>query len=163
MNPVDRDDVVHALTQVQAFYGKELDELAVKLWIRAIQNFDPKAVKQALADYPSRGKYAPKPRDIIEIVEERRQEQSRKTAALPEPMTTNCPPEIAKAWIWFIGLVASTGTNELVAGAMPRTEISLELQDRYLNLVNHEARRLGTPESVPDEFKLPEVWGDIAA
>lgn len=163
MQPVDRDDVIHALTQVQAFYGKDVDEVAVKLWMRALQGYEPAAVKRALADYPARGRYAPRPRDIIEIIEEQRQERVRESQALPEPVTTNCPPEIAQAWMWFIGLVASTGTSPLMADVMPRQEISPELQDRYLNLVNHEARRLNTPDAIPDEFKLQEVWGDIAA
>lgn len=162
MTPVERDDIIHALTQLQAFYGKDLDELSVKLWMRALGPHEPSDIKRALADYPSRGRYAPKPREIIELIEEQRQERRRHTQTLPKPEPCKCPPEIAAAWMWFISMVASQGANEQLAGAVERKDAPAALQERYLHIVNHEAFRLGTPDAIPDAYKLPEVWGAVA-
>lgn len=160
----DRDDVAHALTQVLAFYGKSIDEVSLKLWMRALADYPPDDIRQALADYPGVGKYAPKPLDIKELIEDLRQQRRQEREALPpapEP-ESQCPPEVGAAWAWFIGLVASDGCNEQLAGAMPRREISLEQQERYLHIVNHEAWQQGSPESIPDKYKLEEVWGRVA-
>jgi hypothetical protein len=37
--------------------------------------------------------------------------------------------------------------------------VPVEKQERYLHIVNHEAKRTDQPEAIPDEFKLAEVWG----
>jgi hypothetical protein len=155
VNSVDKDDFMFALGQTLKFYGKQLEKESWPFWYQAFFDEDIGQVKQALMRYTREGKYAPKPKDILEIVDVGK---SYRKAALPppKPMTTNCPPEIAKAWMWFINRVAQGGA---MAGLFQDSApVDLPTQERYLHIVNHEAQRLCTPDAIPDEFKLQEVW-----
>jgi len=156
MDRVEVDDVVHAITQVQEFYGKELDKLGAKLWIRALHGRTAEEIKRALADYTGIGKHAPKPVHIIELIEKTRSENRGKLPA-PDPEVTHCPPDIARAWMWFIN-VKTRGSKNLDGMFSKSAEVDAKTQDRYLTLVNHEARRHNRPDAIPDEYKLPEVW-----
>lgn len=156
MNAVDRDDFAHALGQTLEFYGKELKREDFSFWYRALGEKDIQAVKNALLEYTKIGKYAPKPVDIIDLIKE--VNIPSRQDALPEPDYNPCPPEIHAAWVWFIGMYTKGGKLEMYQGG---EEVSPDLQERYLNIVNHEAQRTGTPEAIPDAYKLREVFGDL--
>jgi hypothetical protein len=157
MDPMIRDDMIYTIQQTQMFYGKELDELQIKLWLRALGHCTLEEVKRACSDYTAEGRYAPKPVDIIERV--KRHRDNRRGALPPpaEPTQSSCPPEIAAAWAWYVRLRMSGGIGTGFGGKAP--DIDPELQERYLHIVNHEAKRLGAPDSLEDEHKLQEVWG----
>lgn len=154
MDAIERDDFVHALGQTLAFYGKELDQMQTSFWLTACRDKGSRRLKAALIEYTKIGKYAPRPADILAIVDN--MSQQNKVKALPPPPTTNCPPDIAQAWMWFINRMTRGSSLEGLfdeAGA-----VDLETQEKYLHIVNHEAHKYGTPEAIPDEYKLREVW-----
>lgn len=159
MDPLTRDDLLHAIDQTMAFYGKSLDKVSSSFWLNAIRDKDPADIKRALVDYTKQGKHAPKPVDILGLISVR---GDRRKSMLPAPdkTTTNCPPEIANAWLWFINRISEgTAMEGLFKDQGP---VDIKTQERYLHIVNHEAHMWGLPEAIPDEFKLPEVWGGAA-
>jgi len=64
---------------------------------------------------------------------------------------------VRKAWMWFIGRI-SQGSENFGGLFSSEGNIPLEAQEEYLMIVNKEARRCNNPESVPDEYKITEVW-----
>lgn len=155
MDALDRDDFVHALTQTLKFYGKELDKMQTSFWVTACRDRPAKKLKAALVEHTKAGRFAPKPADILSLVDNMSQQGGR--AELPPPPTTNCPPEIANAWIWFNKLICSTAKNELMR--QKADVLDEETEERYLHIVNHEAHKYGIPDAIPEEYKLSEVWG----
>jgi hypothetical protein len=157
MNPVERDDFAHALGQTMEFYNKELDKLHLTVWLRSLRGRPLPAIKRALADHMAQSRYAPKPVDIITLLDASREIER---AQLPPPKApeTSCPPEIAKAWMWFLGRITKDSKN-FDGLFSSHQDIDLETQERYLHIVNHEARNANEPDAIPDEYKLQEVWG----
>ena len=156
METQERDDFVHALGQTLAFYNRDpLDRMQVSFWVTACSGKPVKRLKAALLEHVKHSKFAPKPADILQLVDNMGQTQSRNQ--LPPPPTTNCPPEIAAAWQWFIARSAQGSNLEGIFDS--KSEIDMATQERYLHQVNHEAHKYSTPDAIPDEFKLPEVWG----
>ena len=155
MDAQDRDDFVHAVGQTLAFYDKELTKMKAGFWVNTCRHKPVHQLKKALLEYPKVGKYAPKPSDILEIVDNMSQQPSGKVE-LPAPPTTNCPEHIARAWMWFIARI-SAGSN--IPLFQEHGEIDIKTQEKYLHLVNHEAFQNETPEAIPEEFRLREVWG----
>lgn len=157
MNAIERDDFAHALGQTMEFYGKTLDKTQFAFWLRGMDGKPIHAIKSALIQYTKVGRYAPKPVDILDLIEAGK---SREQAHLPppKPEPNNCPPEVSAAWWWFLG--RCTQDSENFAGVFDtESDISTEMQERYLHIVNHEAKRCNAPDAIPDEFKLREVWG----
>jgi hypothetical protein len=154
MDAVDRDDFVHALGQTLAFYGKDLDRMQTSFWVTACNGKPVKRLKAAMIDYVRHGKFAPKPADILSLVDSMGQQRGRNE--LPAPPTTSCPPDIAKAWMWFINRTAQ-GSN-LDGLFDSQSDVDTATQEKYLHVVNHEAHKYGTPEAIPEEFRLKEVW-----
>ena len=149
MNPKDKDDLIHAITQVHAFYNKELDELQVKFWLRALANYPVLEVKRALADYTAKGRYAPKPVDITDAIDASVEQGAR---ALPPPEITaeRAPPEVASAWAYVIKL---WGLGDIMKGGAP------DDVDAKLELCNRQAFGNQNPESIPPDAWLEEIWG----
>jgi hypothetical protein len=156
MDRVDRDDFAHVLGQTMEFYGKTLEKSDFSFWYSAMGDRHVSTIKTALKEYVKIGKFAPRPANIMEILSNLTP-QSRQ-AALPAPApTTSCPPEIAHAWMWFIGRMCKG--SKLDGLFCEKLDIDIETQEKYLHMVNHEAKAAGEPESIPDEYKLAEVWG----
>ena len=157
MTPVERDDFAHALGQTLGFYGKDLDKQQFSFWLTAMGDKGVDRIKPALLQYTKVGKYAPKPVDILEIIEATRAINQHK---LPPPKRerNNCPPEIQAAWMWFINRCAE-GSENFDGIFDSSSEVPLATQEKYLHLVNHEARANNQPDAIPDEYKLSEVWG----
>ena len=153
--PLIRDDICHAVGQTLKFYGKELEPSDFSFWWYALRDSNPDKIKQALKDYIKVGKFAPRPKDVLELIESNNRPAEH---TLPPPAETTCPPDITRAWLWFIGRTTkdSANFNGLFESGSP---VSLEQQERYLHVVNHQAKAAGQPEAIPEEFKLREVWG----
>lgn len=150
MSPLERDEFKFALSETLEFYGKTLDDTQLRFWWSVMGDRDVRAIKAALNEYLKVGKYAPKPAHIMELMAEYK---TTKDYTPKPPLTTSCPPEIAKAWTWFIGQHCGD------MGLFERQDIPVELQEKYLHIVNHEARKYDNPDAIPDEYKLAEVWG----
>lgn len=157
MDALARDDVIHAIEQTLAFYGKQLDKVAIAFWLNAVRSHDIQDVKRALMDYPKVGKYAPKPVDILEILDANVAQKRAKLPSTPPP-ETSCPVHIRDAWMWF--------NNRLVEGSVlldglfsGSHHVDLDTQEEYLRTVNEQAKLYNQPDAIPDEFKLQEIWG----
>ncbi|RLA38452.1 MAG: hypothetical protein DRR06_20765 [Gammaproteobacteria bacterium] len=157
MDAVERDDFVHALGQTLAFYGKDLSMMQTSFWVTACGDKSVFQLKRALIEYTKVGKFAPKPADILSIVDNMGARHGRKEKTLPPPVTS-CPPEVTKAWMWFIGRMAK-GSKNLDGLFDKHSDVDVATQEKYLHTINHEAHKYGTPDAVPEEFKLKEVWG----
>ncbi|MGI9570458.1 MAG: hypothetical protein ACR2PH_12155, partial [Desulfobulbia bacterium] len=102
MTPIEKDEFSHALGQTLAFYGKTLDKAQFGFWYQGFANYPLKSIKTALLQYTKVGKYAPKPVNIHEIMDANRSLMAPERT-LPTPPPKPCPPDIARAWMWFIG------------------------------------------------------------
>ena len=145
---------MHGLGQVYAFYGKEFDEIQRAFWMKFVQKQDYHRLMAALREYPEHGRYAPKPKDISELIERDKPQQGRIGEFPNKEIETDCPPEISRAWMFWLqhwyGMNPST---------WPKVEgVSEEEAEEMLMLVNKEAARTGMPDAMPEGYKLPEVW-----
>ena len=154
----DYDDFIYAVKTTLEFYGKELEHKHMGFWFRALNDHPLQRIKAALDAHIQQGKYSPRPADILGIMGELKQrdaahnpEHGYKT---PEKL---CPPDVAAAWKWFIArCVEGSSLDGLFEND---SEIPSEEQERYLHVVNHEARAANLPDAIPEEYKLKEVWG----
>lgn len=156
MTPVERDDFIHTLTTTMKFYSKDVDAMQMKFWFRALAQQPLERIKRAFEIHVQTGKYAPKPVDILGILDEERQRTAANQERAEKPYKP-CPPEVADAWRWFLGQTMDDSDN--FAGIFSREDIPAEQQEKYLHIVNHEAQQAGLPDAISDEYKLKEVWG----
>lgn len=157
MDRKELEDCMHALGQVYAFYGKEFDDIQRAFWAQFVQKQDYHRLMAALREYPEHGRYAPKPKDIAELIERDAPTQGRIGEFPKEEPETDCPPEIARAWMFWLqhwyGMNPST---------WPKVEgVTTEESEAMLLLVNQEAARTNTPEAIPDGYKIPKVWQGV--
>ena len=150
-----RDEVKHALTQTLAFYDKELSPVQWNFWWAALKHLPHKNCMRALRDYVGEGKYAPRPAHIVEIANRYPRDGYGQREAAPAPVK-ECPREIAQAWFWYVGLSAQ-GSN--LEGLFGHTMVDPKTEERYLHIVNHEAKANNQPDAILPEHRLPEVWG----
>jgi hypothetical protein len=157
MDRKEEGDVIHAVQTTFAFYGKQLDDLQRGVWSRIVRDSGYTAFqwKDVLRKWFTVGKFAPRPSEIMELLS--LNVGVGKTRAEPTaPLTTDCPPETAKAWTYWLpifwGEALPFASNVIVDESQA---------EKYLHIVNHEAKRVNAPESIPNEYKLEEVWGDI--
>lgn len=158
MDQVDRDDFASALGQTMKFYGKTLEKSDFSFWYSAMGDRPAHQIKTALKEYVKIGKFAPRPANIMELLNNV-VPQNRQAALPPPPQSTNCPPETASAWMWFIGRMAK-GSQNMDGLFDGFGDIDLVTQEKYLHVVNHEAHKHGQPEAIPKEYKLAEVWAN---
>jgi hypothetical protein len=153
MTPHERDDLIHAITQTLAFYDKKPSDLDLVFWTRGLKNYPIKAAKRALSDYTAIGRYAPKPAQIIDLINEQREcVPRRESLPPPEVSAEPAPPEVAKAWRaviaqWGLGMFADAEPDD------PETA------HRYARICNEQAAGNGNPEAIPPEAWLHDVWG----
>lgn len=155
MNQVEKDDFAHALGMTLQFYGKTLEKSDFSFWYSAMGDRSVLTIKNALKEYIKVGKYAPRPANILELMQNRA-EHSRQQLPAPN-LTTDCPPEVGAAWMWFIRHNAK-GSKNLDSLFSNQSPVTIEQQEKYLHIVNHEARKYNQPEAIPPEFRLAEVW-----
>jgi len=155
MDSIERDDFIYALQQTMAFWGKEIGKRDIGFWVDACRDKPVAKLKLALREHNKISTFAPRPANILSLVNTM-SPQNRQAALPPPPKESNCPPEIAQAWMWFIDRCAEGSS---MAGLFDsRSDIDIEQQEKYLHVVNHEAHKYDMPEAIPDEYKLQEVW-----
>lgn len=155
MSPLERDDLAHALGTTMEFYGKKLDKPKFAFWINALTGKDLGDIKRALLEYARIGRYAPKPVDILDLISKYR---DTRRAQLPPPPYNPCPDYIAKAWRWFIPMMASGSKNFDGVLRYDVGDVDPATQDKYILIVNQEAKAQNMPDAIPAQFKLKEVW-----
>ncbi|MFW6342499.1 MAG: hypothetical protein ACOC00_05715 [Halothiobacillaceae bacterium] len=64
-------EFARALAEVLDLYGQSPSPTAIGLWWSALEDLPFEAVTGALSEYIRRGKYPPKPADVLEIIENR--------------------------------------------------------------------------------------------
>lgn len=62
--------------------------------------------------------------------------------------------ETRAAWMWFIARM-SAGTKLAMFKVHPVTP---DQEERFLFIVNHEAKRLNHPQAIAKEYRLREIW-----
>lgn len=68
MNLADKQEFGRLITDVMAFYGKDVSAFALGVWWEACQAFEIEQVRRTLtahAMHPENGQYAPKPADLV--------------------------------------------------------------------------------------------------
>lgn len=152
MNPKERDDVIYAINQTQAFYGKTLDDLQLKFWLRALNQYTRDEVLKALADHTGIGKYAPRPVEIIELIKTGREQVRSHAPRVKHDSVREASPAVAAAWqyvikAWGLGNLYKVG------------EVSDEQAAIYLDTVNKQAMESKRPTAIPPDAWLDDVWG----
>lgn len=72
MTPDDFEKFHTLLSDVYAFYGKDISTFAVRVWTEAMRPFDFAAVADALNRHlmnPDTGQYLPKPSDVVKVLQ----------------------------------------------------------------------------------------------
>jgi len=67
--------------------------------------------------------------------------------------------QVRKAWRWLMGEVSAESDTGSMAAVFPRLHLSSDHMDKAIEIVNYEAFRNNSPESLPAKYKLHEVWG----
>lgn len=157
MEQKDLNDVLFAADYTLKFYGKPMEKIHKQVWSRTIidSGYTSHQWQGVLREWPSIGKFAPRPSEILEQLNLRRENKPRQNQQA-EPVTTDCPAEIADAWRYWIPRFWGQPLPD-----RPPAEDQPDMEDEYLMTVNREARKAKMPEAIPDAYKLREVWGDI--
>jgi hypothetical protein len=72
MTPDDFEKFHALLSDVYAFYGKDISTFAARVWTEAMRPFDYAAVAAALNQHvmsPDSGQYLPKPADVVKVLQ----------------------------------------------------------------------------------------------
>ena len=149
MRVEDEERVLAAVKMTMQFYGKGFDDLTAKFWRRWMrQESNSELILEALRQYPNKGKFAPKPADIQQIMEEIRPPRSTHKQA---EIVDDCPALVRQAWSYWIPRFWDKD--------LPfNTDVDESKAEEYLVLVNEEAKRTKMPEAIPDTHKLAQVW-----
>jgi hypothetical protein len=157
MDNVQRDDVIHALKYCYSFYRKPFLDVDKQVWGGMIRdhNYTSQQWQEEIRVYMARGTFCPKPKEILGQLAENHERKVHKRLSEPTVIEDTCPPEVSAAWrYWtpiFHGQELPFASNKLDADE--------EQAERWLLIVNREARRMKLPESVPEQYQLKEVWG----
>lgn len=153
MDQKELNDVLFAVEYTHKFYNKSLEQVHKQVWSRTVidSGYTSFQWQEALRNWPAIGKFAPRPAEILEQLNLNR-ENAPKHKEAPEPLTTNCPEPIANAWRYWIPVFWGESLP-FEQGKVEESEA-----EAYLILVNEEAKRTNTPESIPDQYKLEQIW-----
>ena len=67
--------------------------------------------------------------------------------------------QVRYAWMWLMGEVSADSDNPAMATTFKRMSLTNDQKDTAIEIVNYEAKRTNLPDSLPDKYKLAEVWG----
>lgn len=79
MQAEDFDAFATTLRNVHSFYGRELSDFALDVWWTALKSYDLAAIREAFGRHsvnPDTGQYAPKPADVVRMMEGSTQDSS---------------------------------------------------------------------------------------
>lgn len=80
MRQDDKQKFVRLVTDVMAFYRQDVSEFAVTVWWQACESFDFEQVAKALTAHamdPDRGQFAPKPADLVRLLQGTKTDRAR--------------------------------------------------------------------------------------
>ncbi len=153
MDQKEIGDVLFAADYTLQFYGKSMQKIHKQVWSRTVLDSGYSAFQwqEALRQWPSIGKFAPRPAEILEHLNLQRDNKPRNFAPKKE-LVSDCPEPIALAWRYWIPIFWGQSLP------FESDEIDDSQAEAYLLLVNEEAKRTNTPESIPDKFKIELIW-----
>ena len=155
MDRVIFDDCMYALGQVMEFYEKKLTTTQQRFWSEWVREQNGILLKRALKEYTGVGKYAPKPKDLKDLIDGYKEFDRSQPKIEHKSATTSCPKEISDAWRYWLPEFHGTA----IGGMMGRVNgVSAERAEEMLYVVNREARRTNLPDAIPAEYKIAEVW-----
>lgn len=155
-DPLVRDRIFDKLQEVMRFYNKEVHMGDLKIWCKALVGVKLPDIEEAFDQHILRGKYAPKPADILEIISEKK-EFKRVDAPVFEPEKVRVAPKhISNAWMWYIGKFMAGG---MLGGMFKEREVTPEQEEEYILTVNQECFRLNKPDAMLEEHRLQSIWG----
>jgi len=154
LSPKEIGDVAHKLGEVFPVYGKKFDASQSKLWINALAEKPVNLILRACDEYVKIGKYAPKPVDILGLIDQLKAGSAARESK-PEQHRRG-DPLIAQAWITYMRFAHDF---ELPAAAStPSMPI-----EQALEIVNREAAKHDRPDSIKPEHRIESYWGSAAA
>lgn len=148
MDRKEIDDLKYGIGELLKLYGKALEPTAERFWVAALSDKPLPLVLKAVNEYSKTGKYAPKPVDILDIIDLLKASHKRTQAPLHD--YTPCDPEITRAWITYMRFAYSFDFRDDIDG-MPL--------NKALEIVNREASKHNQPDSILLEHRIPEFWG----
>ncbi len=158
----EREGIVHAIDQALSLSRKKLEPSHIPFWMNALEGYGLEEVKAALMHHTKHDRREVKPADLLPFLEE---QKAKRRAALParSEVYTPAPREIETAWRWFnaINDGGSRFPDKLTwisMGITAALELDQDTQDRYLRIVNEQARMYNMPEAIPPEYRVSEVW-----
>ena len=159
MDNVERDDVLHALKYCYSFYRKPFLDIDKQVWGGMIRdhNYTKFQWEEEIRNYMARGTFCPKPKEILAQLADNHERKVHKRMAEPVQIEDTCPPEVSAAWRYWIPIFH--GQDLPFASNKLEAEPDEDQAERWLLLVNREARRMKLPESVPEQYRLKEIWG----
>ena len=159
MDNVGRDDVLHALRYCYEFYRKDFQDIDKQVWGGMIRdhNYTVMQWKEEIRAYMARGTFCPKPKEILGQLAENHERRSLCSTAEPAQIEDTCPPEVSAAWRYWTPIFH--GQDLPFASNSLEGEPDDEEIEHWLLIVNREAKRTKTPEAVPEQYRLKEVWG----
>ena len=155
MDRKELEDCMHGLCQVYGFYSKEFDDVQRAFWMQAIQGVDPQAFLIAVRQYTREGRYAPKPKDVLDIME-RDKPRTADALTIPAELGNVAPKHISDAWRYWLPKFWGKETGGVMG--QPEGSVSHEKAEEMLILINKEAKRVNNPDAIPFDYKLVEVW-----
>ena len=66
--------------------------------------------------------------------------------------------QVRVAWQWLMGEVSHDSDSDQLGMTFKRVSLTDDQRDRAIEIVNHEANRTNQPDSIPDKYKMSEVW-----
>lgn len=153
MEQKEINDVLFAVAYTHKFYNKELEQVHKQVWSRTVLDSGYTAFqwKEVLREWPAIGKFAPRPSEILEQLNLKRENKPRNYAPAEEPVS-DCPEPISKAWRYWIPVFWGQSLP------FQSEDVDESEAEAYLLLVNEEAKRTNTPEAIPEKYRIEQIW-----
>lgn len=153
MEQKELNDVLFAADYTLKFYGKPMEKIHKQVWSRTVldSGYSSFQWKEVLREWPSIGKFAPKPSEILEQLALKSENKPRRFDSKKEELEP-CPEPIAKAWRYWIPVFWGQSLP------FESEDVDEAEAEAYLLLVNEEAKRTNTPEAIPDNYKIEQIW-----
>ena len=153
MEQKELSDVLFAADYTLKFYGKPMEKIHKQVWSRTVidSGYTSFQWKEVLREWPSIGKFAPRPAEILDQLNLKRENKPRDFAPKQEIQDT-CPEPVAKAWRYWIPIFWGQSLP------FETEEVDDSEAEAWLLLVNEEAKRTKTPESIPKKYRIEQIW-----
>lgn len=144
---VAKDDLAHKLSEVHEFYNRKPPNNVLGIWLNALYGYPMDDIIKAFDTHYQTGAHFPRPVEIRGILGNLRDRHKADQQA--EVFNSNCDPEIAAAWTYYLRKVLGFHSYT------PAVKINW---DRALQIVNEQAVKYNRPDSLLPEYRLPEFF-----